>query len=194
VAPVAVQWVGIVSSTGGPRTLRSILARLPASLPAAVLVVQHTVPGFTGRMATWLSEACALRVSIATHHRRIHSGQVVLAPDDRHLEVRSGGVACVSEGPTVASHRPSGTVLLRSLAETFGSGAMGVVLSGIGGDGAEGLRAIEDAGGVAVIEDPANAIAPGMPSTALASTRNPTVAPADTIAATIANLLMRAEA
>jgi two-component system chemotaxis response regulator CheB len=189
----APECVGIVASTGGPRTLRAILARLPPSARCPVLVVQHTVAGFTRRLADWLAISCTLPVSLASDGRRLQAGEIVVAPDDAHLEVAPGGIQRVRVGPHVDGHRPSGTVLLRSLARTFGAKAIGVLLSGMGTDGAEGARALEAAGGLIVVEDPTSAVVAGIPGAVIAATRAPVVVSAVALPSTISRLLARGE-
>jgi len=113
----------------------------------------------------------------------------VVAPDDAHLEIVAGGIVQVRGGAEVAGHRPSGTLLLRSIAACYRSRAVGVVLSGMGTDGAEGLQEVERVGGLAVIEDPATSVVPGMPGAAVASTRAPLIVSGETISHVIALVL-----
>lgn len=159
--------VGIVGSTGAPRVLREVLASLPRDFPVPIVLVQHTERGFTDTLVSWLASVSALPVSRGTSGRVLAPGEVVVAPDDLHMEVHTGGILHFHAGEPVDSFRPSGTVLLTSLARTFGAYAVGLVLSGMGTDGAEGLGAIADAGGHTVVEDPHCAAVPGMPKRAL---------------------------
>src|SRR5262249_12378182 len=133
-----IECIGIAGSTGSPRTLRAILGALPKSLECGIAVVQHTTRGFTQALVSWLDESSPLEVRLARDGHRLEPGQAIIAPDDAHLEIgRNGQIRLRRDGP-VDGHRPSGTVLLRSLAQTYGANATGVVLSGMGRDGADG--------------------------------------------------------
>jgi two-component system chemotaxis response regulator CheB len=181
-ARAAPRVAGLVASTGGPQLLREVLAALPRDFPLPIAIVQHTASGFGAALASWLDDASALPVAIAEHGRALAPGRVVLAPDDRHLEIGEGGAVRVKRGPPVAGHRPSGTVLLESLARSYGSAALGVVLTGMGSDGAHGLAAIARAGGVAVVEDPDTAEVDRMPRSALAAAGEALIAAGDELA------------
>jgi two-component system chemotaxis response regulator CheB len=176
-----VEVVGIVSSTGGPQTLRSVLSALPATLPFSIALVQHTSHGFTEALASWLSACCPVRVDVARAGSTLPRGTVVLAPDDLHLEIDGARRIVLHRDPPLAGHRPSGNVLLRSLARGFGERAAGIVCTGMGRDGADGLREVESAGGVAIVEDPERAILGGMPKAAFDRTQNARVLSADGI-------------
>ncbi|NVB85432.1 MAG: response regulator [Kofleriaceae bacterium] len=170
--------VGIVGSTGSPRTLRAILSALPSPLPYGIAIVQHTTRGFTQALASWLDESSRLDVRVARDGSRIEPGQIVVAPDDAHLEIAHGGKIRIRGDGPVDGHRPSGTVLLRSLAQTYGPRASGVVLSGMGRDGAEGAGALERAGAMVFVEDPDSAVVGGMPREALKAAPSAVVVPA----------------
>jgi two-component system, chemotaxis family, protein-glutamate methylesterase/glutaminase len=179
-----VEFVGIASSTGGPQTLRRFLQELcrqGEGVPP-IAIVQHTAVGFAGTLTSWLDSYAGFSVCMAQEGKRVDPGTIVVAPDDRHLEILPGGLVHLSDGPKLGGHRPSGTMLLQSLARSFGSGAAGVVLTGMGSDGAEGSRAIEDQGGVVFVEDPATAIIDGMPRAAIHLTSAPIIASATQIA------------
>jgi two-component system chemotaxis response regulator CheB len=171
--------VGIVSSTGGPQTLRAILSALPERPPFSVAIVQHTAQGFTQALVSWLGTVCSLDVAVARAGAQVARGAVVVAPDDLHLELDGERRVVLHRDPPIAGHRPSGNVLLRSLARRFSTRAAGVVCTGMGRDGADGLREIEAAGGVALVEDPARAILAGMPRAAVNRTQQARVLSAD---------------
>jgi two-component system chemotaxis response regulator CheB len=160
---VAVDAVGIVGSTGAPRVIHAVLAALPRSLPCPVFVVQHTAPGFAPSLVDWFAGGTRLVVRLAREGDVAGPGEVLVAPDDAHLVASQGGRVRLLRGPPVDGHRPSGTVLLTSLAEVHGPRALGVVLTGMGRDGATGLGAIEAQRGTTIIEDPRTAVVPGMP-------------------------------
>ena len=166
--PSEVVAVGVVGSTGAPRVLRDLLAGLPADFPAPIVVVQHTERGFATALVSWLAAATKLTVKLACDGDSVAPGQVVVAGDDAHMELALDGRVRLRSGEAVDGFRPSGTVLLSSLAAALGRRALGVVLSGMGADGADGLGAIYAAGGTAVVEDPESAVVAGMPERALA--------------------------
>ena len=168
VRPSEVAVVGVVGSTGAPRVLRDLLAGLPADFPAPIAVVQHTERGFATALVSWLAAATKLTVKLARDGDSAGPGEVVVAGDDAHVEMALDRRVRLQSGDAVDGFRPSGTVLLSSLATAFGRGALGVVLSGMGADGADGLGAIYAAGGTAVVEDPESAVVAGMPERALA--------------------------
>jgi two-component system chemotaxis response regulator CheB len=163
-APVTVpQAVGIVGSTGAPRVIQALLAALPRSLPCPVFVVQHTAQGFAPSLVRWFASGTRLRVHLAVEGQVPAPGEVVVAPDEAHLVIGRGGRVLLVRDPPIDGHRPSGTALLRSLAEVYGPRALGVVLTGMGRDGAVGLGAIAAERGTTVVEDPRTAVVPGMP-------------------------------
>jgi two-component system, chemotaxis family, protein-glutamate methylesterase/glutaminase len=168
ISPGHLAIVGIVGSTGAPRVLHDFLRDLPADFPAPIAIVQHTERGYAEALASWLSEAGALPVRLGRDGHVLTPGDIVLAPDDTHMEVHTGGVVSLCGSDPVNGFRPSASVLLHSLAETFGQHALGLVLSGMGSDGADGLGAIYSAGGCTIVEDPDTAAVPGMPKQALA--------------------------
>ncbi len=163
-APVSA--VGLVASTGGPAALSAILRRLPADFPAPILMVQHLPIGFAPRLARWLDAATPLSVALAQDGERLRPGRVLLAPDERHLAVEKSMVR-LECGPPLSGHRPSGTRLLESLARAFGSSAAGLVLTGMGRDGVDGLAALRQAGGKTAAQDESSSIVFGMPRVAL---------------------------
>ncbi len=159
--------IGIVGSTGAPRVLQAILSALPASFPWPIAIVQHTLRGFADSLAKWLAGYTALRVELARNGTELKRGTVLVAPDDAHLEIQSKGRVHLNPGPSVDGHRPSATVLLRSLASAYGIRAAGLVLTGMGRDGAEGAAAIDAARGLMIVEEPRTAMLPSMPGEAL---------------------------
>jgi len=171
-AAAKVSVVGIVGSTGAPRVLREIVSALPKDFSLPIVVVQHTERGYAATLAEWLGSVAALPVVMGSPGLVLTPGQIVMAPDGLHMEIATGGIVELRAGETVDGFRPSGTVLLSSLARTYGAHAMGMVLSGMGMDGADGLGAIDAAGGCTVVEDPQTAAVYGMPTRALARACN----------------------
>jgi two-component system chemotaxis response regulator CheB len=166
--PNQIAIVGIVGSTGAPRVLHDLSRALSPDFPVPIVIVQHTERGYSEALSSWLSTGCSLPVRLGREGHVLVPGEIVLAPDDTHMEIHTGGVVSLHTRVAVDGFRPSATVLLTSLAATFGRHALGLVLSGMGSDGAEGLGAIHSAGGCTLVEDPSTAAVPGMPERALA--------------------------
>lgn len=158
--------IGLVASTGGPAALATVLGALPADLGATLLVVQHLPLAFAERLARWLDGVSPLEVAIAKDGAALAPGRVLLAGDARHLTIDGARRVRLVDGPPVAGHRPSGTALLNSLASALGPRAAGVVLTGMGADGADGLLALRRAGGRTAAQDEASSVVYGMPRAA----------------------------
>jgi len=157
--------LGIAASAGGPSALATVLGALSPELPVCVAIVQHLPRGFAPSFVSFLQARCQLGVRLGEAGLVPRAGTVVLAPDDHHLELVDGRFA-LTAGPPCEGHRPSGTVLLRSLAQ-LGSSAIGLVLSGIGRDGADGLRAMRDRNAITFAQDAATSVVYGMPRAAV---------------------------
>jgi two-component system chemotaxis response regulator CheB len=158
--------VGIAASTGGPAALARILAELPAGYGLPILIVQHIARGFERGLAHWLDQESPLDVRLAAQGEALRPGTVYVAPDGLHLGV-AGERVDLSDGAPVRGFRPSGTRLFESLAREYGPAAAGVVLSGMGDDGADGLRAIRDRGGYTAAQGPVSSVVFGMPRAAI---------------------------
>lgn len=160
--------VGICASTGGPPALAALLAALaPALDQCAVLVVQQVLPGFAEGLVDWLREVTSMPVRLARRGDALRPGVVLVAPHDRHLVLASRvGIEC-ADAPAVRGHRPSGTPLFESMARHLGDAALGVMLTGLGDDGVDGLVTLVGAGGTALVQAPDSCLAPGMPQAAL---------------------------
>jgi two-component system, chemotaxis family, protein-glutamate methylesterase/glutaminase len=191
-AAAAVVAIGV--STGGPAALAHLLPRLPVDLPAAFVVVQHMPEGFTAMLAHRLDQSCALEVLEARNGDLLAPGRLLLAPGGRHLRVRQtfrGPVATVAAGPEVCGHCPSADVLFRSVAETFGSRAIGVLLTGMGEDGAAGLMSIRAACGYTLAQDEESCVVFGMPKVAILRGAASEVVPLERMADAIVEAVMR---
>jgi two-component system chemotaxis response regulator CheB len=163
-----VRVAAIAASTGGPAALATILAALPRTAPVPILVVQHIAAGFHQGLVDWLDEVSPLTVRLASHGQPMRPGQVLVAPSELHLGVTATGRVALSAAPPVGQHRPSATHLFRSVAEAYRADAVGVVLTGMGDDGAAGLRLLKDAGGLVLAQDEATSVVYGMPREAYA--------------------------
>lgn len=159
--------VAITSSTGGPKALVEILGALPRNYGACILVTQHMPQAFTSGFAAWLDHEVAMDVSEAREGDTIFPGRVLVAPSDRHLVMQSPATVMLSDEPPVGSHRPSGTLLFSSIAGICGSKTVGIVLSGMGRDGADGLLDLHRAGGLCIAQDQASSLVHGMPRAAI---------------------------
>ena len=167
-AGLRVQRIGIAASTGGPGTLAKILELLPGDFRVPILVVQHITRGFAIGLAEWLDGMTALQVRLAGHGEVPRSGTALLAPDDYHMQVSSAGVVELSKKPPFKGVRPSADYLFHSLAHAYGPRAMGILLTGMGDDGAEGLSVLHDMGGLTVAQDEKSCTVYGMPREAVA--------------------------
>jgi two-component system chemotaxis response regulator CheB len=190
VLPVGVRGrvVAVAASTGGPQALQCILTRLPADFRLPILVVQHISPGFTAGLASWLDAICPVRIKVARQGEVPVPRTVYIAPDDRHLGVSAQGQIALSSAPPLGGFRPSGTFLFESVARVYGASAIGVILTGMGEDGVEGLRAIRRAGGRIIAQDEKSSIIFGMPGAAVAAGLPDVVLPLDAIAARLTTL------
>lgn len=166
-----------------------LVAQLPASLPAAVLVVQHLAPDSTGEpLVQRLAAHTALRCRLAANHLPLEAGTLYLAPPDRHLLVK-GDHLLVTKGPRENNYRPAADALFRSAAVEYDSQVVGVVLTGMLHDGTAGLDFIKRCGGVAVVQDPADAEFPSMPESALRAVAIDYVVPLDEMGALLTKLV-----
>jgi two-component system chemotaxis response regulator CheB len=184
--------VVVASSTGGPRALTAVLPRLPRSLPAAVLVVQHMPSGFTKSLAQRLNGISPLVIDEAEDGEPIVHGRVYVAPGGQHMsvcETPTGPRIALSCEPAVWGVRPAADVLFRSAATVFGVSTVGVVLTGMGRDGAEGVRAILAAGGRAIAQDRETSTIFSMPNAAIEIGRAKIVRPLMSIGSEICDLV-----
>jgi two-component system chemotaxis response regulator CheB len=159
--------VAIGASTGGPPAILKILSCLPAIFPAPILIVQHISPGFTAGFVEWMASSTGLQVHTAIHGEILLPNHAYVAPDDRHLVAGPGHEIILSKSEPVNGHRPSVSVLFRSVAERYGDRAVGVLLTGMGSDGAEELGYISERGGLTIAQDEESSIVWGMPGRAI---------------------------
>lgn len=157
--------LGLVASTGGPNALVEILKHLTPSFPLPIAMVQHITASFLGGFSSWLSATTGFEARVVSDSEPLSPGVIYLAAADHHLEI-NGLRAKVNQMPPVSGQRPAGTVLLKSMAASHGRNGIGVLLTGMGDDGAEGLAAIRHAGGFTIAEHESTAVVYGMPKVA----------------------------
>ncbi len=178
--------IAIGISTGGPNALQYVLSQIPGDFPASILIVQHMPEGFTEMFAKRLDECCALEVQEARSGDLLVASRVLICPGNRHIMVRRmprGDMAVLSDGSPVNGHRPSADVLFHSVAQQFGPTAVGLLMTGMGEDGAEGLGALKAAGGVTVAQSEDTCVVSGMPRAAISKGYADKVIPLEGIAA-----------
>jgi two-component system chemotaxis response regulator CheB len=190
VARERVKVVAIGASTGGPEALRAIIESLPADAPGTI-VVQHMPEGFTTAFARRLNASSRVEVKEAVHGDVVAPGRVLIAPGNRHVLLGRCGsklYAQVTGGPLVSRHRPSVDVLFRSVAQAAGPNAIGVILTGMGADGADGLAEMRIAGAATIAQDEVTSIIFGMPKEAIARGAACDVLPLGAIAGAVLRL------
>jgi two-component system, chemotaxis family, protein-glutamate methylesterase/glutaminase len=159
--------IALGASTGGPPVLQTILSRLSKDFPVPIVVVQHIAQGFVKGLSEWLEQTTGLQVHIASHGEQLLPGHVYFAPDGRHIGVTADGRVTLSTDGPENGLRPSVSFLFRSLAKNFGNKAIGVLLTGMGRDGAEELRMMRERGAVTIAQDQASSVVHGMPGEAI---------------------------
>lgn len=159
--------VAIGSSTGGPQALQAILPRIPATFLSPIVIVQHIASGFAASLIDWLAPQCALPFQLVTTGMRLDRPGIYLAPTGQHLVVQ-GQTLALTDQAAVRGHRPSATVLFNSVAVSYGARAIGILLTGMGDDGAAGLAEMKRLGGITIAQDEASSVVFGMPAAAIA--------------------------
>ena len=166
-AAAEIKFIGIGASTGGPQVLQEILAGLPNTFPVPILIVQHIAPGFLSGLAEWLNRTTGVQTHVGTHGVRPLPGHVYLAPDDFHMGVSASGRILLTKEEPEDGLRPAVAYLFRSLAVMIGPTAVGVLLTGMGRDGARELRLMKDKGAVTIAQDRESSVVNGMPGEAI---------------------------
>jgi len=176
--------IAIGVSTGGPNALQFVLSQIPAEFTGSLLIVQHMPEGFTEMFARRLDECCELEVQEAKSGDLLLAGRALICPGNRHMMVRRmprGDMVVLSDSAPVNGHRPSVDVLFHSVSQEFGPMSVGVLMTGMGEDGAEGLGAIKAAGGMTIAQSEDTCVVPGMPRAAILKGYANRIVPLDTI-------------
>jgi two-component system chemotaxis response regulator CheB len=187
--------LAIGASTGGTKAIEAVLTRMPADSPAT-LVVQHMPPGFTKSFAERLNKMCAMEVREAVDNDPVAPGTVLIAPGNFHMLMHRSGAYMsvrVKTGPQVHHQRPAVDILFQSVAQQAGRNAIGVVLTGMGADGARGLMQMREAGAHTIAEDESTCVVYGMPKEAIEMGAAAEIVPLPMVAARIAEALRRRE-
>ena len=178
--------IAIGVSTGGPNALQYVLSQIPGDFPATFVVVQHMPEGFTDMFARRLDECCALDVHEAKSGDLLVAGRVLICPGNRHIMVRRmprGEMVVLSDSQPINGHRPSADVLFHSVAQEFALTAVGILMTGMGEDGAEGLGTIKAAGGLTIAQSEETCVVPSMPRAAILKGYANKILPLDNLAA-----------
>lgn len=181
--------IAIGASTGGPRAILRILNRLPEDFPAGIVIVQHIAPGFIKEMVKWLDKNCKISVKLAKEGEKIVPGQALVAPNDLHLFVKEKRRIELAKTLPVGGHRPSVNVLFSSVASVYKSNAIGVILTGMGKDGVEGMKDIRDMGGQTIAQDEESCVVFGMPKVTIERVGVDKIVPLEVIAEEIIKML-----
>lgn len=187
--PARIKLIGIGASTGGPPVLQTIMGTLPKDFSVPILIVQHIARGFLPGLVEWLNQSTGPHVHVASHGAYPLPGNVYLAPDDFHMTIGASGRIFLTQEVTENGLRPAVARLFRSLAEVYGPGALGILLSGMGKDGAAELKLMKDMGAVTIVQDKETSVVHGMPGEAIERGGATHVLPAESIAAAINELV-----
>jgi two-component system chemotaxis response regulator CheB len=187
--PLEIKVVAVGASTGGPQVLQTIFSGLGESFPVPLLIVQHMSSGFVQGMAEWISESTGFPVHIASAGEYILPGRAYIAPDGFHMGLESSNRIILSNDEPEGGLRPSVSYLFRSVAKVYGRNAVGVLLTGMGKDGAEGLKVMKDKGSVTIVQDESSSVIFGMPKAAIELEAATYVLPSDKIAGALTSLI-----
>lgn len=188
---VSVRIVAMGASTGGPPVLQTILSGLPKDFGVPILIVQHIARGFLPGLADWLHQTSAFQIHIGAYGVEPLAGHVYLAPDDYHMGVSPSGRILLTREPPENNLRPSASVLFRSVAQVYGASVIGVLLTGMGKDGAAELAHLKETGAVTIAQDRETSVVHGMPGEAIMLGGVTHVLPAEKIAGAIVSIVNR---
>jgi len=186
--PATVGVVAVAASTGGPQILHRMLADLPADFPAPIAIVQHINAAFAESLSGWLANSSRLKVRLAQDGELLMPGHVLIAPPGTHMVIPFRGRVALKPGVERDGHMPSATILLESAAKAYGRRALGVILTGMGEDGAAGMLAIKQAGGVTVAQNEETCVVFGMPGAAVERNAVDHLVPGDEVASALLRL------
>jgi two-component system chemotaxis response regulator CheB len=189
VAPAGIQVVAIGASTGGPLALQTVLSGLSPAFPVPVLIVQHMAPGFIQGFVDWLAQTSGFPVHVAVDGEALAAGQAYVAPDGYHMKVSTTRRILLTKENPDHGLRPSVSRLFHAVADVFGAQAAGVLLTGMGTDGAEGLKRLKDLGAATIAQDEGSAVVHGMPGAAIQEGAALYVLPPERIAVTLKTLV-----
>jgi len=177
--------IAIAASTGGPKALAGLFGRLPADIPAPILIAQHIGGGFSSSLVSWLNQVSPLQVTTARHHEQVLDGHAYIAPDGYHIEIDPFSCIRLTRSEPSDPYTPSCDRLFTSLASYIRTHAVGIILSGMGADGTKGLTALHEAGGRTIAQDEESSVIFGMPKAAIEARCVDSILPLDAIAAQI---------
>lgn len=190
-AQAGIRCIAVGASTGGPPVLNTLLSGLPKDLAAPVLIVQHIAAGFVKGMADWLCHTTGWPVSVGADGQETRHGHAYLAPDDAHMGLNSLGRIVLSQEPQENGLRPSVSHLFRSVATSYGESAIGILLTGMGRDGAAELKLMNEMGAVTIAQDQQSSVVYGMPGEAVKLGGASYVLPPEKMAAVVTSLVSR---
>lgn len=173
--------VVLAASTGGPQTLMQLVPRFPGNFPGAVLLIQHMPGTFTSKFSQQLAEVSALKVKEAEQGELMRQGSLYVCPGSHHMRISPAGRITLDDGPRISGYRPCADLAMETVASFAGVMTTGVVLTGMGGDGARGVQAVKKAGGFVIAQDEATSVIFGMPSEAIRTGAVDQVLPLDAI-------------
>ena len=184
-----IRLVAIGASTGGPMVLETLLSGLPKDFPVPVLIVQHMAPGFVHGFAQWLSQSSGFPVQVASDGEYLLPGHAYVAPDGAHMGAGTGGQVILSQEAPESGLRPAVSYLFRSVANVYGRNAIGVLLTGMGKDGAEALKQMKETGAITIAQDEVSSVVHGMPGEAIKLDAATYVLPPDRMPAVLTDLV-----
>lgn len=159
--------IAIASSTGGPKAISSMISQFPEDFPAAIVIAQHISDDFVSSMAQWLDQISKVRVKPGEDGEQIVSGTIYISPSEKHMAVTESRKICLIDKHISDIYSPSCNILLTSAANVYGKDSIGIILTGMGDDGVEGIKAIKSAGGTTIAQDEATSVVFGMPHVAI---------------------------
>jgi two-component system chemotaxis response regulator CheB len=183
--------VAIAASTGGPKSICQILKNFPKDFPCGIVAVQHIATGFVEGLVKWLDGECNIQVRIAKDSEEIQPGVAYIAPCGVHMRVEEGGKIQLVNAPPYNGFRPSGDILLSSVGKIYGEDAIGIILTGMGKDGVDGMKTIKQMNGKTIAQDENSCTVFGMPKVAIEMEIIDAVLPLDKIAQKIIGLLAK---